>query len=189
VTVNVSRIEIDIDWFGGLRDRLGRLTIDTLKNWLTPILAVIAVGLSTLSYMSSRAPGPGPPAPGKVDPAPKPEVRPPADPAPDQAPPLVVPASPLGKAAKDYVDTLPKAFTDLADAVESGELKDKAAAVAFAKKHSAGMAAALDQVFSPGVDRSGKITDPAKIAGPLRQAAKELGPGRARMTDALPEAL
>jgi hypothetical protein len=123
------------------------------------------------------------PDPGKVDPAPKPEVKP--EPAP--APPPEA-ASPLTKAVQEYVRTLPRAFSDLADRIESGELKDKAAAVRFSKQHASAMAAAMDQVFSGGVDPGGKITDPGAIAGPLRETAKALGAGRVRMSDRTTEA-
>jgi hypothetical protein len=177
------RIDIHIHWFGGLRDQLGRMNIDTLRSWLTPVLAAVAVGLLALIYLSGRtlAPVPSPapvPVPGKVDP--KPAVDP--DPAPDPQPATQpeAAASPLTKAAQEYVRTLPRAFQDLADKVESGELKTKADAVAFSKKHAAAMAAAMDQVFSGGVDQSGKITDPGAISAPLKATARALGAGRVR---------
>jgi hypothetical protein len=181
------RIDVHVHWFGGLRDQLGRLPIDTLRSWLTPVLAAVAVGLLALIYLSGRTlapvPAPGPPV-VRPEPGPKPQPEPMPDPAPDPQPASQpeAAASPLTKAAQEYVRTLPRAFQDLADKVESGELKTKADAVAFSKKHAAAMAAAMDQVFSSGVDQQGKITDPGAIAGPLKATAKALGAGRVRMS-------
>jgi hypothetical protein len=190
VTSHISRIEIDIDWFGGLRDRFGRLPIGTLlKDWLTPVLALIAVGLLVLIYMGG--PKPAPPSPvvrpePAPQPIPQPEPAPESDPAP--APQPEAASSPLTKAAQEYVRTLPKAFADLADKVESGELKTKAEAVAFSKKHAAAMAAAMDQVFSGGVDGKGNITDPGAISAPLKATARALGAGRVRTSGRTTEA-
>jgi hypothetical protein len=185
VTSHISRIEIEIDWFGGLRDRLGRLNIKTLANWLTPALVAATFGLLVFIYLGGPKPAPAPtPAPPVVrpepapNPQPIPQPEPESDPAP--APQPEAASSPLTRAAQEYVRTLPKAFADLADKVESGELKTKAEAVAFSKKHAAAMAAAMDQVFSGGVDQQGKITDPGAIAGPLKATAKALGAGRVR---------
>jgi outer membrane biosynthesis protein TonB len=209
--VSISRIEIKIDWLAGLRDRLGRLPIDTLKGWL--ILALLAAILALQAWQASRgpapapnppAPTPAPPAPGPAPtptpapgpaptptpaPIPQPDPDPMPAPAPDPAPQPEAAASPLTKAAQEYVRTLPRAFQDLADKVESGELKTKAEAVAFSKKHAAAMAAAMDQVFSGGVDQQGKITDPGAIAGPLKATARALGAGRVRMSARMPEGL
>jgi hypothetical protein len=194
MSADVSRIDIDIDWFAGLRDRLRRPNIDTLKSWLT--LALLAAILALIAWQAMRgptptphppAPTPAPPAPGPAPtPTPAPIPQPDPDPMPAPAPdPALQPeasASPLTRAAQEYVRTLPRAFQDLADKVESGELKTKAEAVAFSKKHAAAMAAAMDQVFSGGVDQQGKITDPGAIAGPLKATARALGAGRVRMS-------
>jgi hypothetical protein len=164
---------------------VGGRAIETLNRWLTPALLVAVVGLLWLIYASDPAlvptvvhPAPPAPVPPVVRPDPPPVVTPdppvvtPDPPAPRPSP--GAPASPLTRAVKDYLDTTPRALRDLAAGLESGEIKDKAAAVAFAKKHSAAMAAALDQVFSPGVDPSGKVTNAGAIAGPLRETADAL---------------
>jgi outer membrane biosynthesis protein TonB len=186
MTSHISRIEIDIDWLGGLRDRIRRLPINTFKSWITPILMAATFGLLVLIYMGGPKPAPHPPTPPSpvVRPEPAPQPIPQPEPAPESEPiPAPQPeasASPLTRAAQEYVRTLPKAFADLADKVESGELKTKAEAVAFSKKHASAMAAAMDQVFSGGVDGKGNITDPGAISAPLKATARALGAGRVR---------
>jgi outer membrane biosynthesis protein TonB len=196
------RIDIHLYWPSGLWDRLLRLTrrLATVKGWITLALLACIAGLLALQAFRGPTPAPSPPAPDpgpppavvRPEPAPAPAPRPVPPPAPQpEAEPTPAPQprpeasdSALTKAAREYVDTLPKVFADLADAVEKERLKDKNAAVEFykqtAKQHAAALGAALDQVFSAGSDKKGAITDPGKITGPLRETAAALGTARVR---------
>jgi hypothetical protein len=202
------RIDIHLYWPSGLWDRTLRLRrrFATVKGWITLALLAGIAGLLALQAFRGPAPAPSPPAPDpgpppavvrpepepRPDPSPAPQPllppqpQPEAGPAPDPQPRPEVPDSALTKAVREYVRTLPQVFTDLADAVEKGRLKDKDAAVAFhkqaVKQHQAALGAALDQVFSAGSDSKGKITDPGKITGPLRETAKAFGAARVRTT-------
>jgi hypothetical protein len=125
---------------------------------------------SAVVALAARSVDPAPPAVQPVRPAPKPEVKP--DPAPPTA------DTPLSRAMRDYLrqapDTLPDTLDAMADRLDSHELTDKAASVTFFKKPAAAMNAALDQVFSAGIDKDGKVADPGKISGPLRDSARAL---------------
>jgi hypothetical protein len=138
---------------------------------------------SAVVALAARSVDPAPPAVKPIDPAPKPEVKP--DPAPngeieDPRPrPTPPPAdTPLSRAMRDYLRqapvTLPDTLDAMADRLDNRELADKASAVTFFKKPAAAMNAALDQVFSPGLDKEGKVADPGKISGPLRDSARAL---------------
>jgi outer membrane biosynthesis protein TonB len=208
------RIDIHLYWPSGWWDRLLRLArrLETVKSWITLALLAAIVGLLLLQAFRGPTQAPHPPTPdpgpppvvrpeprpnGEIEdprPRPVPVPQPPPQPQPEEepapAPAPEVSDSPLTKAVREYIRTLPQVFTDLADAVEKERLKDKDAAVAFhkqaVKQHQAALGAALDQVFSAGSDKKGKITDPGKIAGPLRETATALGAGRVRTTALAP---
>jgi hypothetical protein len=150
----------------------------TWKDWINPALLAMIVAL--LAWQAARgptsttdphpAPAPAPPA-VKPDPAP----RPPA-PRPDPTPQPK--DTPLSRAMRDYLRqapaTLPDTLDAMADKLDARELADKASSVAFFKRPASAMNAALDQVFSPGIDKDGKVTDPGEISGPLRDSARAL---------------
>jgi hypothetical protein len=113
---------------------------------------------------------PVPPAVQPVPPAPKPEVKP--DPVPPPA------DTPLSRAMRDYLRQAPVMLPDtldaMADKLDDGTLADKASSVTFFKKPASAVNSALDQVFSAGIDKDGKVADPGKISGPLRDSARAL---------------
>jgi hypothetical protein len=139
------------------------------------LLLILIASVCWMAYrlgdVARRTPvDPAPPAVQPVRPAPKPEVKPELTPPPAD--------TPLSRAMRDYLRqapaTLPDTLDAMADKLDSHEHTDKAASVAFFKKPAAAMNAALDQVFSPGLDPAGKVADPAKISGPLRESARAL---------------
>jgi hypothetical protein len=136
---------------------------------LVLIAAVCWMGFQ-VGHLSGHPGESAPPAVKPVDPAPKPEVKPEPTPTPAD--------TPLSRAMRDYLRqapvTLPDTLDAMADKLDDGTLADKASSVTFFKKPAAAVNAALDQVFSAGIDKDGKVIDPSKISGPLRDSARAL---------------
>jgi hypothetical protein len=110
---------------------------------------------------------------------PQPQPQPPDPILPVPVNPVIPPDTQLSRTARKYVRAvqteLQGLWNDMADSIERGEITDKAAAVKFHSRLSGELNAALDQVFSAGMDSRGKIVNPAAIVTPLRQSAAALG--------------
>jgi hypothetical protein len=134
-------------------------------------------GIAILLVISLfRGPPPAPIPPPVVRPEPGPEARPEAPRPKDTA---------LSKAMRDYFRqapvTMPDILDAMADKVDSGELDTKDSSIQFFKRPAQPMNTALDEIFSPGLDRKnedqkkrGNIIDREVISGPLRASAKAL---------------
>jgi hypothetical protein len=106
-------------------------------------------------------------------------VKPPAPVNPGPAIDLLVPDTPLGRSGRSYIRiikfALPEIWKAMADKIEKGEITDKSGAVRLHNQLSASLNSSMDQIFTPGIDSKGRITNPSVIVDSLRQSAAALG--------------